>query len=156
MKDIHGIGQTIISATTFESCDYDLTLFSKEFLPDGCNITSLWDVRESPFSVQAHQGLERMGDHCWTNLRFTDDALDYGGGGGQDNGDGEVDGDGGGDDDCQVNLCTWSQDCGDRDNDDDDVSDDDDGEYDCQVDLCKKRKFHEKFGGHHYFLRWYQ
>ena len=95
-----------------------------------------------------------MGDHCWTNLRFTDDALDCGGGGGQDNGHG--DGDGGGDDDCQVDLCTWSQDCGDRDNDDDDVSDDDDGEYDCQVDLCKKRKFHEKFGGHHYFLRWYQ
>ena len=27
-------------------------------------------------------------------------------------------------------------------------------ENDCQVDLCKKRKFHEKFGGHHYFLRW--
>ena len=26
-------------------------------------------------------------------------------------------------------------------------------ENDCQVDLCKKRKFHEKFGGHHYFLR---
>ena len=24
---------------------------------------------------------------------------------------------------------------------------------DWQVDLCKKRKFHEKFGGHHYFLR---
>ena len=95
-----------------------------------------------------------MGDHCWTNLRFTDDALDCCGGGGEDNGDG--DGDSGGDDDCQVNLCTWSQDCGDRDNDDDDVSDDDDGEYDCQVDLCKKRKFHEKFGGHHYFLRWYQ
>ena len=102
MKGTPGIGQKVISATTFESYDYDLALFSKEFLPDGWNITSLWDVRESPFSVQAHQGLERMGDHCWTNLRFTYDTLDYGGGGGQDNGDG----DGGGDDDCQVNLCT--------------------------------------------------
>ena len=29
----------------------------------------------------------------------------------------------------------------------------DNGDDDWQVDLCKKRKFHEKFGGHHYFLR---
>ena len=36
-----------------------------------------------------------------------------------------------------------------------DDSYDDDRKYDddFQVDLCKKRKFHEKFGGHHYFLR---
>ena len=23
-----------------------------------------------------------------------------------------------------------------------------------QLDLCRKRSYHEKFGGHHYFLRW--